>query len=240
MPLASSTGKFVVFGATHWVPLAALAVAAAAFVGWGRRRRNTAAERRFRRGFAVVLATVEVAFQVYSMLPGNWALATSLPFELCDLAWMAAAVALWTGASRAGGLLYYWGLTLTAQALLTPRLDVDFPQMSYIMFFVSHGLTVLAAVYVTWGAGLVRPSWRLLAIASAVTLAWGGLMLAFNSVAGTNYLFVSHKPATRSLLDWLGGWPWYLLWEVAVGITVWTIITLPWQWAAGSRETVTA
>jgi hypothetical integral membrane protein (TIGR02206 family) len=74
----------------------------------------------------------------------------------------------------------------------------------------------------------MRPDWRAYRFAVAVTVVWGVVMLAFNSLAGTNYMFVSHKPAAKSLLDLLGPWPGYLLWELLIGMLVWALITLPW------------
>lgn len=64
---------------------------------------------------------------------------------------MVAVVALWTGAGWAFGLLYYWRLTLTAQGLVTPVLGHDFPHPQFLMFWSSHCLIVLAAIFMTLG-----------------------------------------------------------------------------------------
>lgn len=226
--------KFVPYGASHWSALAAIAVLAVLAVGWGRRIRSSPAAPSWSRLFAVALLLVDVPFQIYSMIPPHWSLAKSLPFELCDLAWMAAAYALWARKIWAFGLLYYWGLTLTPQALVTPQLDFDFPHLQYLMFWSSHGLTVLAALFLTWGLGYY-PTWRLYRQTVLVTLAWGAAMLVFNGLTGTNYLFASHKPEVRSLLDLFGPWPVYLFVEAAAGATVWALLTAPWYWAARGR-----
>jgi hypothetical integral membrane protein (TIGR02206 family) len=218
---------FSAYGASHWALLAVVAVLAVVLVRAGRAHRATPRGRRLARRFALVLAGVQAAFQLYSMLPPHWDLAASLPFQLCDLAWIAAAAALWTRARSAGVLLYYWGLTLTAQGLLTPALRFDFPHLQFLMFAWLHGAVVLAAIYSTWGLG-ERPSWRGYVVAAAVTIGWGFLMLAFNTAFGTNYLYVSAKPASGSVLDLLGDWPWYLVWEVAILLALWALITWPW------------
>jgi hypothetical integral membrane protein (TIGR02206 family) len=176
-----------------------------------------------------MLAT-DLGFQVYSMLPHNWDVKHSLPLELCDLAWMAAVIGLWTRAAWACRLVYYWGLTLTLQALLTPRLQFDFPRVEFVMFFATHSLTVVAAAYLTWGTGQARPTWSGWAMTSLMTIAWAILMLGFNGLTGANYLFVSEKPVTSSLLDYLGPWPYYLLAEALIGLVAWAMITWPWYW----------
>ncbi len=225
---------FVPYGSSHWIVLALFAVAGVVLVIHGRRTRDTSLDRRSRRVFAGVLLLVQLSLQVYSMLPRHWDLGRSLPFQLCDLAWMIAVYALWTGRPWAFGLLYYWGLTLTSQALITPQLEFDFPHLQFLMFWFSHGLVVLAAIYMTWGGGW-RPSWRGMALALAVTVAWVFAMLAFNALAGTNYLYVSHKPPGKSILDLLGDWPYYVVAEVLVITVLWSLMTVPWTFRARSR-----
>ena len=177
--------------------------------------------------YAALITIVQGALQIYSILPSNWDIEKSLPFQLCDSAWMAAVVALVTRQAWASGLLYFWGLTLTSQALLTPFLERDFPHLEYIMFWFSHGAVVLAAIFVTWGLGF-QPRWRHFAIRVAATYAWGFAMLAFNALAGTNYLYVSEKPPGKSILDALGPWSWYVVAESTILFVVWALMTWPW------------
>ena len=85
---------------------------------------------------------------------------------------------------------------------------------------------VWATVYLTWWVGM-RPNWGF-AFAATVTVGWGLVILGFNEVAGTNYMFVSGKPDNPSLLDFMGEWPWYLGVELAVGLAAWALLTWPW------------
>ena len=218
---------FTPYGASHWTVLALFAGAALLLVLYGRRTRGTARDRTCRRLFAAALLSFQVPLQVYSMIPPNWDLGKSLPFQLCDLAWMVGVYALWSGKGWAFSLLYYWGLTLTSQALITPQLEFDFPHLQFVMFWFSHCLVVLAAIYMTWGGGW-RPSWRGMALAVGVTIGWVFVMLAFNAVAGTNYLYVNGKPPGASVLDVLGDWPYYVAVEILILIVLWSLMTFPW------------
>lgn len=62
----------------------------------GRRHAGTQAEVRFCRAFAVIILCFTVPMQILQFLPGDYRLGTSLPLQLCDLAWIAAVLALWT------------------------------------------------------------------------------------------------------------------------------------------------
>ena len=220
--------QFVPYGLSHGVALVVFAAVAVAVVLLGRRQRGSAAERTTTRVFALVFAALLVPLELYWMLPGHWLLGFSLPLQLCDLAAMASVWALWSHSPTAFALTYYWGLTLTSQAFITPELNgPDFPSLEFVMFFALHSLVVWAAVYLVWGVGL-RPNWRSYRVAVFATLVWGVAMFAFNRMAGTNYGFLNAKPLAGSMLDVLGPWPWYLLSELIVGAAVWALITVPW------------
>lgn len=218
---------FALYGASHFAALAVFALGALVLVWLGRRQRGTPAAASFSRAFALLNLLMLVPLQLYAMAPGNWDIAGSLPLQLCDLAWIASAIALWTRGWRAHALTYYWGLTLSTQALITPALSVDFPHVVYFMFWGLHLLVVWAGIYLTWGLGLA-PNWHSYRFALLATLVWAAVALTVNALAGTNYGFLSEKPPVKSLMDLLGPWPWYLAVEAAGVAAVWALITWPW------------
>lgn len=220
--------QFVAFGWSHGVVLVVLAVVATVLVSLGRRYRDTPRQRRLSGALALAFAAFLVPVEVYWLLPGQWGIKYSLPLQLCDLAAMSAVWALWSRSSTAFALTYFWGLTLTSQAFLSPELTgPDFPSPQFLSFFGLHSLVLWTAIYLTWGVGL-RPDWRSYRVAVLVTIGWGVVMFAVNHAAGTNYGFLNSKPVVGSLLDVLGPWPWYLLSELALGAAAWALITWPW------------
>jgi hypothetical integral membrane protein (TIGR02206 family) len=226
--LLQAERTFQPYGPSHWALIALIVAGSLALALLGHRYRDAEATTKFARVFAVAILAFQVPLLIYKLLPVRWDLYNSLPFHLCDLAWMAAAYALWTRQWWAYALIYYWGLTLTPQAMITPALDApDFPHIDFIEFWGQHLMVVWAAVYLTWGIGM-RPDWRGYRTSAVITLVWGVLMLAFNEWAGTNYGFLNSKPTNPSLLDLMGGWPWYLGVEVIVGLTGWALVTWPW------------
>ncbi|QYN37834.1 TIGR02206 family membrane protein [Pseudonocardia sp. DSM 110487] len=234
-PLAAQR-SFAAYGASHWIVLIVLAVGVLVLAVLGSRYRGTPAVRTVGRVLALVLVAFHVPILVYDLSPARFDIEHSLPFQISDLAWMAAAYALWSQRHWAYALTYYWGLTLVPQALITPALEgPEALSIDFVSFWGQHLLVVWAAVYLTWWAGM-RPTWRGFAIAAAVTVAWGLAMLAFNEAAGTNYLFVSRRPDNPSLLDLMGEWPWYLGVELVVGLGAWALLTWPWTRSATHRS----
>ncbi|MEU4312194.1 TIGR02206 family membrane protein [Nocardia sp. NPDC024068] len=222
----STAREFSAYGLSHWIVFAVFAAGAIAVVLLGRRQRNTPAATRSGQVFGAVTLGLYAVIYVATMSPPT--IGGSVPLRLTDLATLVAGYALWSHRRWAYALTYYWCLTLSTQALLTPVLkSPDFPHYEFLAFWAIHLLVVWAAIYLTWGVG-IHPDWRSYRFAVVATVAWVAVTFAFNSLAGTNYGFVNRKPSTPSLLDVLGPWPWYLGTVTVVLLTVWALMTWPW------------
>jgi len=219
--------RFSAYGTSHGVVLLLLVLVVAGLVWAGRAYRGTTTAERVGKVLAVVTLIFMVPLQVRLLTPGSFDLERTLPLQLCDLAWMTGTYALWTRQRWAVALTYYWGLTLTPQAIITPDLAADFPDLGFILYWGMHLLVVWAAIYLTWGLGLT-PDWRSYRTAIVVTAVWALSVFAFNVVADTNYGFLNAKPDAASILDLLGPWPWYVLAEIAIITVVWALVTWPW------------
>jgi hypothetical integral membrane protein (TIGR02206 family) len=227
------TARFESFSGQHFALLALFAVGAVGLVLLGRRQRGESSSVLTRRVLAVGVACAAVPNQLRVLTPGEFSPGSSLPMELCDLAWMAAMWALWTRGSLPTALTYYWGLTLTVQGILTPSLGQVFPDPQYFVFWAKHLLVVWSALYLTLGLGL-GPSWRAYRWTVAVTALWVGLVYPLDVAFDANYGYLVHKPDSASLLDAFGPWPVYLLVSMGILVAGWALIT--WPWVATSRR----
>jgi hypothetical integral membrane protein (TIGR02206 family) len=225
--MTSTTSHFEQFTTEHLAIIAGFLVICVAVAALGRSHCGTDRELRFRRGFALLIPCFTVPMQILQFRPGDYDLATSLPLQLCDFAWIAAMVALWTRHWAASALVYFWGLTLTVQGIVTPALSQPFPDPRYIGFWGMHFCTVWAAVYLTFGLR-VPVTWRSYRFVVVATACWAATVMTFNSITGTNYGYLNRKPAMGTLLDLLGPWPGYVVVEVALAMGIWALMTWPW------------
>ncbi|WP_217702515.1 TIGR02206 family membrane protein [Nocardioides guangzhouensis] len=223
--------SFHAFSTSHFVMLALFVAGIWPVVRLGRRYHDdphSPAARRVSRIFAIAIPCFTIPLQLVDLLPGQYSFRSSLPLQLCDLAWIVATLALWTHHRYVVALTYYWGLVLTTQALITPSLTTGFPSPKFIAFWGSHILIVWAAIFLVFGLGLA-PRWRDYATTVATTAAWAVTVYVFNVAASTNYGYLNAKPASASLLDFLGPWPTYVVAEIAIIATVWALMTWPWE-----------
>lgn len=216
---------FRLFGPAH---LAALGAVGAGLWGLGRlrgRRPETLAA--VKKGLVAAMFGQEVFLHGWRLVTGRWSVREMLPVHVCSWALWLGGVGALTGHRTMRDYSYYLGIAGATQALLTPDLDGYGPgSVRFAQFFASHGLIVAVPVHLLLHEGY-RPTWGGAARTLGVLAAQAGLAYAVNSRVGGNYMFVSRKPATASVLDGLPDWPGYVpvLFVAAVGVIA--AMTLP-------------
>lgn len=233
----TAADRFQPYGPSHLVVLAICVVGIVVVILGGRHLRGRLAEAGVNRTFAVAILVVAIPLQLLQLLPEEWDLQTSLPFQLSDLAWMFAVHALWTRSRLTATVTYLWGTTLTTQAMLTPDIESKFPEPRFLMFWALHVLVVWAAFYVVPGLRIL-PTWTTYTRTVGITLGWAVAVMIFNAVADTNYGYLNGKPASSSILDLFPAWPVYVPIEIALVAAVWALITWPWIRAESAVENV--
>jgi hypothetical integral membrane protein (TIGR02206 family) len=237
MPALSGLGAsvaqahgFRAFGPSHWAVLGTTAAGAGALIGWLRqtvppeqvRRRECAV----RRALAGTLIIEEVAALGLAAQSGVDAFRFNLPLQLCDWAVFVAIVALLTRCQLAFELAYFWGLSGTVQALLTPDLTADFPSPAFLTFMSLHATTVVSVLVLSAGLGR-RPrrsgAWRAWCWLQVYALVAG----AADFLLDSNYGYLRKKPDHPSLLDAMGKWPYYILGMEALALVLFGLLALP-------------
>jgi hypothetical integral membrane protein (TIGR02206 family) len=222
----SAAPTFPLFGPVHLTLLAAVPAVGLGLAALVRARPGL--ERPVRLGLAAILAVNQLAYLGYAAARGWIAPPAGLPLELCDVAVWLAVAALAGAPPAAGELLYFVGLAGTVQALLTPDLGVAFPSYPAAKFFLGHGGTVSAVLFLLATRRLrPRPGawWRALLVLNAYAAA----VFVLDRLAGTNYLYLAHKPPVPTLLDRMGPWPWYILAADALAAVLFWLLQLPFR-----------
>jgi hypothetical integral membrane protein (TIGR02206 family) len=183
---------------------------------------------------AVVILGNEAAWWIWLAEHGTWSASYALPFQLCDVAGVVAAAAIWTRQPLLVELTYFWGLAGTANGLITPDVSDHFPTFGFMQYFIAHGTIVAAALLLVVGLRLApRPG----AVLRVFGLTVGLLVLdaAVNLVTDGNYMYLRHTPGAHSLLDVLGPWPWYIVGAAGLALAIFFVLDLPFIAARRNR-----
>jgi hypothetical integral membrane protein (TIGR02206 family) len=152
----------------------------------------------------------------------------SLPLELCNLVLIACIISLFKPKHLAIEIAYFWGLGGVLQATVTPDLALGFPSWDFVLFFWSHGVTLMAIIFLVTGSGFKFRPGSILRMMIALNL-YGLVVGTINWMTGWNYGYLCRKPSVPSLLDVLGSWPWYLLSLEGIALLTFSLLDLPWQ-----------
>jgi hypothetical integral membrane protein (TIGR02206 family) len=206
------------FSDAHLAALAVLVVAVA-FSIWAPRRRPGGWVTTYARMLALVIAAGWIGEYVADVVTGIWTVKYDLPLQLTDAVSLVAIVALWTRRRLAVELVYFWGLSASLQATLTPDLGQTFPSVYYFTYFIYHVGAVTAACLLVFGCGIYprpRAAWRVFAITLAVAAVAG----LGDLLTGGNYMYLRSKPVHSSLLNVMGPWPVYIATTALLGLAL--------------------
>ena len=191
------------------------------------KNKDETVRRKVRVAMAVTLWLTESAWHFWNIYHGTWSIQEHLPLHACSVLIWLAGFMLINKNYRIYEFAYFLGIGGALQALLTPDIGIyGFPHFRFIQTYISHGLLLTSAIYMTVIEGF-RPTWqslkRIIIFLNIYMLAVFGV----NQLIGSNYLFVARKPPGPTLLDALPEWPVYIFYMEAIGLVMFLLLYLP-------------
>jgi hypothetical integral membrane protein (TIGR02206 family) len=178
---------------------------------------------------SVMLLADAITYVIDHGMHIGWTASGSLPLNLCDVALIIAAVTCWYPDWALGvELTYFWGLTGTLQAVLTPDLSARFPQLEFFEFVVGHAGIVVAALYLVLGLRR-EPRPGAVSRVFAITVVYTAVVGVVDLATGGNYMYLARLPRHSSLLSALGPWPWYIASAAAVCVGLFVLLDAPFR-----------
>ena len=216
---------FELFGTAHFAALGALVILNLFLLSSKNASDGTKSAIRWM--LALILLVNEVAWHYWNYVFGKWTIQTMLPLHLCSLLVWTGVFMLVTKNYRVYEFMYFMGIGGAIQALATPGLGIyGFPHFVFFQYFLSHGLIITSAIYMTVIEGF-RPTWKSILRVAIWMNIYVVIVYFINSAIGSNYLMINYKPDTPSLLDLLPEWPIYILYMELIGVITVLLLYLP-------------
>lgn len=159
--------------------------------------------------FAISLVLIEVTYHIWMYINGGWNVSHAIPLELCSISLILTVILLLTKKKIVYEILLFTALLGASQAIFTPLVNYDFPHFRFFHFFYTHLMTIWVALYFTWIKGFRPTIWSVFKLFVFLNVLMPIIMF-INKLVDGNYMFLSHKPKSPSLLDVLGPYPWYI------------------------------
>ncbi len=214
----------------HGAALLGIALGCVAVVAMGRaaRRRGPSAARRLDAAGAAIVAGIWLFLLGHSMMPVRFGWGQSVPLHVCHVVGVAAPAALWGRRRVARAVLYFWGLGITTQAILTPSVTVGPAHGQLWLYWGWHFVLVAAAAY-DLGARRYRPCWRDWRLAVAVGLAYAPVAFSVDCALGTDYGWLGQRRYSQwTLMELFGPWPARVPWLVLAACATMALLAVVW------------
>lgn len=218
--------SFTMWGKTHLITLALIGfILLSVFIY---RQSLKTYRRPIRITIGITLIVSRISLDIWYVTTGNWGVNHSLPLELCSIASLLAGIMLLTKSRFLTEVIYFIGIGGALQAIITPDLFFGFPQYRFLQFFLDHTLLIVAPLFMVWVYDY-HITFRSL-IKSFITVnAIAAVVFVMNIILDANYMFLSAKPSSASLLDLLGPYPIYLLSLEFIAFALFLVLYIPFS-----------
>ena len=202
--LPDSLHQFQPFSPTHFTIVLLLTVLWGAIISWGVRYQGTLMLLRAERWFALFYLLQWTVFHGWRLLPQNFHPASSWPLHVCDIVALLMPIALMRRDRFLMAILYFWGMGLSLQAILTPDLGLGPQSLMFWIFWLHHAAIVGVAIYMVV-VHRYRPTRQDLSWAVGAGLVYLACVFPMNVVFDFNYGYVGNHRSRSAIFDRLAG-----------------------------------
>lgn len=159
---------------------------------------------------AVFISFIQLLVVAVYAFQGRLNIQEDLPFHLCNMMSFFLIYCFATRSSSVWKVVFFWIMVGCSQSNITPTIQASFPHYTNLIYFIEHIGIVILALYpiFVW-------KWSIGFKDILISLLWLNVLAAvifgLNSLLGSNYMYLMHKPHAASLFDVLGPWPYYIL-----------------------------
>lgn len=195
------------------------------------RRMAATGRARLDRNLGLFMIALWIVSNGWWLLPPRFDAARALPLHVCDITSLLAGIVLLHPRRSLRALLYFWGIGMSLQAIVTPEIAFEPNTVWFWIFWLSHAGIIAIAIYDIVARGY-RPAWPDFRLAVLAGLVYLAVVLAINITLGFNYAYVGNaRPGETSIIDFLGPWPQRVVLMVALVVAFMAVLMAAWHFA---------
>ena len=216
--------KFILFSNEHLITVGIgfISCILLVFLGFFTEKKAT-----FAKIVAIVVLGVKIAELLFRHHYYGETVAQLLPLHLCPIVIILSIFMMFFHSEVLFQPVYFWSIGAFF-AILMPDIRDGMSNFASQSFFITHFFILFSTAY-AFVHFRFRPTRAgfLCSFLLLVTLAF--IMYFVNNKLGTNYLYVNHPPVTKSLMDFMGPWPYYIFSLAGIDIAISFFMYLPFR-----------
>ena len=174
--------------------------------------------------------------QVWPAAAGLWQAEISLPVSICTLTELFVIYTLFTGSQKALDLIYF-SMVGATQAFLTPVFTYGPLPLPFVCYVLKHTILMVMPIYMVVVHGYLptqKTVWKYV----AAVMCFAAITVGINAATGGNYLYLSYKAeaASKTLLSYMGPYPWCFVTLFFAGLAICYLYYLPAAFARRRRR----
>ena len=216
--------KFILFSNEHLITVGIgfISCILLVFLGFFTEKKAT-----FAKIVAIAVLGVKIAELLFRHHYYGETVAELLPLHLCPIVIILSIFMMFFHSEVLFQPVYFWSIGAFF-AILMPDIRDGMSNFASQSFFITHFFIIFSTVY-AFVHFRFRPTKAgfLCSFLLLVTLAF--IMYFVNNKLGTNFLYVNHPPVTKSLMDFMGPWPYYIFSLAGIDIAISFFMYLPFR-----------
>ena len=216
--------KFVLFSNQHFITMGIGFASCILLVFLGFFTEKKAA---FAKIIAIAVLGIKIAELLFRHYYYGETVAELLPLHLCPIVIILSIFMMFFHSEVLFQPVYFWSIGAFF-AILMPDIRDGMSNFASQSFFITHFFILFSTAY-AFVHFRFRPTkvGFLCSFLLLVTLAF--IMYFVNNKLGTNFLYVNHPPVTKSLMDFMGPWPYYIFSLAGIDIAISFFMYLPFR-----------
>ena len=216
--------KFILFSNEHLITVGIgfISCILLVFLGFFTEKKAT-----FAKIVAIAVLGVKIAELLFRHHYYGETVAELLPLHLCPIVIILSIFMMFFHSEVLFQPVYFWSIGAFF-AILMPDIRDGMSNFASQSFFITHFFILFSTAY-AFVHFRFRPTKAgfLCSFLLLVTLAF--IMYFVNNKLGTNFLYVNHPPVTKSLMDFMGPWPYYIFPLAGIDIAISFFMYLPFR-----------
>jgi len=216
--------KFILFSNEHLITVGIgfISCILLVFLGFFTEKKAT-----FAKIVAIAVLGVKIAELLFRHHYYGETVAELLPLHLCPIVIILSIFMMFFHSEILFQPVYFWSIGAFF-AILMPDIRDGMSNFASQSFFITHFFILFSTAY-AFVHFRFRPTKAgfLCSFLLLVTLAF--IMYFVNNKLGTNFLYVNHPPVTKSLMDFMGPWPYYIFSLAGIDIAISFFMYLPFR-----------
>nr|WP_321225127.1 TIGR02206 family membrane protein [uncultured Psychroserpens sp.] len=223
--ITTAIDRVLILSLEHLLPIGLAFCFAVALIMYAKRI-SSENQQRIIHYLAIFISVTVITFHVYRMFSTPYNIRTDLPLYLCSL--LAILIPFYTYYKKYWmfEILVFWIIAGTLQGVITPDIADGFPSLDYFRYWIVH-LGLLTVMFYSVFVFELKPKLKSVFKSFLALQVYVLLMVAINNLLDANYFYLNRKPASASVLDYFGDWPYYIIVAQLIIIPLFLLIYLP-------------